>query len=122
MLAPYVLDHGLVKLVARNLDRDRFHNSGQRDHRNVGGTAADVHHHMAVGLGDVNARADRGGQGLFDQIHPAGACLDAGVNDGTLFYLSDSRRNANDHTGLKQAERGHLADELAQHTLGHVIV
>ena len=122
MLAPYVLDHGFIKLVARNLNRGGFHNTRQGDHRYVSGTAADVHHHMAIGLGDVNARANRGSQRLFDQIYPAGTRLNAGINDGTLFYLSNSRGNANHHAGLKKAEGGYLTDKLAQHSLGHIVV
>ena len=73
MLAPYVLHDGLVELVAGDLDGGGLHDAGQGDDRDVGGAAADVHDHVAVGLGDVDARADGGGHGLLNQIDPPGA-------------------------------------------------
>ncbi len=57
VLAPYVLHDGLVELVAGDLDGGGLHDAGQGDDRDVGGAAADVHDHVAVGLGDVDARA-----------------------------------------------------------------
>ena len=76
----------------------------QGDDGDVGGAAADIHDHMAVGLGDVDARTDGGGQGLLDEVHPAGAGLDARVDDGPLLHLGDAGGHADDHAGLEEAE------------------
>ena len=64
--------HRLAEGVPRHLDGGGLHNAGQGDDGDVGGSATDVHHHVAVGLGDVNPRADGGGQGLFNEVHPPG--------------------------------------------------
>jgi len=77
---------------------------------------------VAVGLVDVDARADGGGQRLLDEIDPSGPGLNARVDDGPLLHLGDAGGDADDHTGFKQADGGHLADELPEHPLGHVIV
>ena len=117
-----ILHHGLGEGVTGHLDGGGLHDAGQGDDSDVGGAAADVDHHVAVGLGDVNAGADGGSQRLLDQVHPAGTGLNAGVDDGTLFDLGDAGGHANDQTGLEQADGGHLADELTEHTLGHIVV
>src|SRR5699024_10205014 len=117
-----ILDHRLVELVAGDLDGGGLHHAAQRDDGNVGGAAADVHHHVAVGLGDVDARADGGGHRLLDQVGPAGTRLDAGVHHGALLYLGDAGGHADEQTGLGEGEGGHLLDELLEHPLGHVIV
>ena len=122
MLAPYVLHDGLVELVAGDLDGGGLHDAAEGDDGDVGGAAADVHHHVAVRLGDVYARADGGGQRLLNEVDLPGAGLDAGVDDGALLHLGDAGRHADDHPGLEQPEGGHLADEFPQHPLGHVVV
>ena len=77
---------------------------------------------MAVGLGDVDAGADGGGDGLFDQIHLPGAGLDTCVDDGALLDLSDAGGHADNDPGLEEGHAGHLVNEFLQHFLGHVVV
>ena len=77
---------------------------------------------MAVGLGDVDAGADGGRHGLLDEVGLPGAGLDAGVDDGALLHLGDAGGHADQHPGLEELEARHLADELPQHLLRHVIV
>ncbi|MPM11724.1 hypothetical protein SDC9_58074 [bioreactor metagenome] len=122
MLTAYVLDDGLVKLVARDFNGTGFYDAGERNHGDIGSTAADIHHHVPVWLGDVDARSDGGGQRLLDQEHLTRARLDARVNDGALFHLGDAGGYADHDPGLKKAESAHLADELLKHPLGHIVV
>ena len=77
---------------------------------------------MAVGLGDVDAGADGGGHGLFNEVDLPGAGLDARVDDGTLLHLGDAGGHADDDPGLKEGHAGHLVDELPQHPLRHIVV
>ena len=123
VLAAHILDDGLVELVAGHLDGGGLHHAAEGDDGDVAGAAADIHHHVAVGLGDVDAGADGGGHRLLDEVHPAGTGLDAGVYHGALFYLGDAAGHADDDTGLEQLEAAlHLMDELTEHTLGHVVI
>ena len=122
MLAPHIFDHGLVELVAGHLDGRRLHHAPQGDAGDVRRTAADIHHHMAVRLGDVDARADGGGYRLLNEVHPAAPGLDARVHHSPLFHLGDAGGHADDDPGLKDHEARHLAEELLEHTLRHVVV
>ena len=122
VLPAYVLDNGLVELVARDLDGGGFHDAAQGDDGDIGGAAADVHDHVAVGFGDVDARADGGGQGLLNEKDPPGAGLNARVHHGALLHLGDAGGHADDHPGLEETEGGGLSDKLLEHPLGHVEV
>ena len=75
-----ILHHGLVELVAGYFNRGGLHHAAQGNDGDVGGAAADVHHHVPVGLHDVDARADGGGDGLLNEVHPPAAGLDARVH------------------------------------------
>ena len=122
MLAAHILDHGLVELVPGHLDGGGLHHAAQGDDGDVRRAAADVHHHVPVRLGDVDARADGRGHGLLDQMHPAASGLDARVHHGALLDLGDARGHADDHPGLEDHEARHLAEKFLEHTLRHVVV
>ncbi len=66
--------------------------------------------------------ADGSGHGLFDEVHPAGAGLLAGVNDGALFHLGDDAGDTDHHVGLEQAEAQSLFDKMLDHLFGHFVV
>ena len=112
VLAADILDDGVVKGVAGDLDGGGLHHTGQGDDGNIRGAAADIHHQVALRLGDVNAGADGGGHRLFDEVDLPCACVDAGVDDGPLLHLSDAGGDADDHTGLEKADGSGLADKL----------
>ena len=123
VLAADILHHRLIELVAGDLDGGGLHHAGQGDDSDVRGAAADVHHHVAVGLGDVDAGADGRRHGFFNKVDTAGACLTAGVDDGTLLHLRDAGGDAQHDPGREQVEAaGDLADELLEHPLRHVVV
>ena len=122
MLAAHVLDHGLVQLVAGDLDGGALHHAGQGDDSDVRGAAADVHHHVTVGLGDVDASADGCGHRFFNEVDLPGASLDARVDDGALLDLRNAGGHADDDPGLEEGHARHLVDKLPQHPLRHVVV
>ena len=122
VLAAHIFDDGIVKLIAGHLDGSAFHHAAQRNDRHIGGTAADVHNHIAVGLGNLNAGADGRSHRLLDEIDLPGTGLGAGVDDGTLFHLGDDGRHTDDHIGLEQTEAQHLMDEFLNHFLRHFII
>jgi hypothetical protein len=73
VLALDVLDDRLVHLVGSDADRAAVHDAGQRDDRDVGRSAADVHDHVAGRLGDRQARADGRRHRLLDDEHLRGS-------------------------------------------------
>ena len=61
------LGNAAVKGIARHRNAGSAHPSAHTDDRNVGGTAADIHHHTAMGLPDLQAGAQRGSDRLIHQ-------------------------------------------------------
>ncbi len=91
----------------------------QRNHGNVRRAAADIHHHVARGLGDRQSRADRRHHGLLHEIHFAGLGAIGRVLHGALLHL----RNLGGHADHDARMHQHLAvvrllDEVVQHLLG----
>ncbi len=90
----------------------------KRNHGDVRRAAADIHHHVARGLGNRQARADRRHHGLLHQIHFAGLGAIGRVLDRALLHLRNLRRHADHDPRMHQ----HLAvvrllDEVVQHLL-----
>jgi hypothetical protein len=123
VLALDVLDDRLVELVAADADRLAGDDAGERDHGDLGGAAADVDDHVAAGLGDRQAGADRRGHRLLDEEHLAGAGGQRRVADRPLLDLGDALGHADDDARLDQglAVVGPV-DEVAHHRLGDLEV
>ena len=94
----------------------------ERDDGHLARATADVDHHPPDRLGDVQARADRGGDRLLDQVHTTRPGRERGLLDRPLLDLGDPRRRAHDQTGVGPMSVEHLADEVAQHLLGDLEV
>ena len=122
VLAAHILHHSLIELVAGDLDRGGFHHTGEGDHSDIRRTAADVHHHVAVGLGDVDARADGRRYRLLNKIHLPGAGLNTGIDDGALLNLRDTGGHADDDPGLEEGKARDLMNKLLEHPLRHIVV
>ena len=117
-----VVDDRLVELVAADPDRLRDDDPAERDHRHLGGAAADVDDHRAGRLGDRQAGADRRRHRLLDQVGLAGAGREAGLLDRPLLDPGDAGGDADDDARVGEAVGVHLLDEVAQHLLGDVEV
>ena len=91
----------------------------QRNHRDVRRSAADIHHHVARGLGDRQPCADGRHHRLFHQVNLAGLGAISRVLDRALLHLRNLRRHADHDPRMHQ----HLAvvrllDEVVEHLLG----
>ena len=103
VLALDVLRDRLVHRVAGDADRLAVDDAGQRDDRDVGRAAADVHDHVAGRFGDRQPGADRRGHRLFDQVHLAGLRAIGAVLDRAPLDLRDLRRHADDDARADEA-------------------
>jgi hypothetical protein len=118
-----VLDDRLVHLVARHAHRLAVDDARERDDGDVGGAAADVHDHVARGLGDRHAGADGGRHRFFDEVHLARLGAVGAVLHRALLDLRDLRGHADDdarahpHVAVVR-----LLDEVGQHLLGDLEV
>ena len=122
VLALDVADDRLVELVAADADRLGHDDAAERDHGDLAGAAADVHDHVARGLADREAGADRGSHRLLDQIGVAGAGGEAGLLDRALLDPGHAGGHADHHARVRPAVLVDLLDEVAEHLLGHVEV
>src|SRR5208337_268047 len=114
-----ILQNGFVHLVATHPHRFGIDDARQGDDRHFGGAAADVHHHVADGLGDGQPGADGRGHRLLDEIDFPGPGRFRRLPHRPLFHRGDTRGDADDDAGPDQrAAVVYLADEVAQHGLG----
>ena len=113
-----VLHEGLVKLIPGGGEAGGGHHAPQGGDRHVGGPTPDVHHHVALGLGDVHPGPQGGGQRLLHQVDPPGAGLEAGLHHRPFRYLGDTGGDADQQTGLQQPPGGGLVEEGSDHGLG----
>src|SRR5262249_1781062 len=123
IFALQVVHDGLIHLVAGHAHGTRIHDAAERDHGDVGGAAADVHHHVTAGLSNRQAGADRGDHGLLHQVNFARLGAVGRVHHSALFDLRDLGRHADHDARVHQ----HLAvvrllDEIVQHFLGDLEV
>ena len=80
------------------------------------------HNHVAIGAADIEICTQRSGQGLFDQIDPAGASLHGRLDDRPLLNFGDAAGHADDDPGLDQRVAHDLLEKGRQHLLGHVVI
>ena len=119
MLALDVLRDRLVHGVAGDAHRLAVDDAGERDDRDVGRPAADVHDHVAGGFGNRQPGADRRGHRLFDQVHLAGLGAIGAVLHRAALHLRNLRRHADDDARADEALAAvGLLDEVAEHLLG----
>ena len=117
--------NGLVETIAGQTQRAGGHDAAERDDGHLRGTAADVHHHGAGGLGHGQVGTHGRGHGLLDEVGLAGAGLDGGLEHGAFLHRGGAAGNADDDAGLRLPgilPLGGLVDEGRQHRLGHIVV
>jgi hypothetical protein len=73
-------------------------------------------------LGDRQARADRGGHRLLDEIRLSRSRGEGRLLDGALLDAGHARGHAHDDTRVCEPVLVHLLDEVAKHLLRHVEV
>ena len=119
MVAADIGDDRLVHLVAADPHRAGIDDAAERQHRDLGGAAADVDHHRAGRLGDRQAGADRRRHRLLDQEDPARAGALGRFLDGAALDRGRAGGHADDDLRAGEAAAVvHLADEVLDHLLG----
>ena len=96
--------------------------AAQAQHGDIGSAAADIDDHAAVGLGDVDAGAEGGGNRLVDQVDLTGTGGHHGLHHGVALDASDGSGHAYRHPGLDHVGAVHLLDEAADQLTGHGVV
>ncbi len=115
----HVADDRLIEIVAGDADGFADADVGQGDDRDFRRAAADVDDHAGGGFGDRKPRADGGGHGLFDQIHPPCPGALGAVVHGAPLDGGDSRWDRDDHARADEMLSAmHPADEIGEHRLG----
>ena len=103
VLEPDVVGDRVVEVVAAHPQRAGDDQAAERDHGDLRSAAADVDDHAPDGLADVDPGADRGRQGLLDQVHLARTRAQRGLLDRPPLDLRDPRRRADDHPRAREA-------------------
>ena len=112
----------VVLLIAAHPDRFRDDDAAERDHGHLARPPAHVEDHASGRLAHGQARADRRGHRLLDQIGLPGPRRETGLLDRSLLDPGDARGDADHHPGVREAILVDPLDEVAQHLLGHVEV
>jgi hypothetical protein len=117
-------DDRRVELVAADADRRVRDDTRKRDHRDLGGSAADVDDHVAGRCLDREAHTDGRSHGLVDHVDTLRAGGHRGGAHGAALELGDARGNADDHPRLdaENAFGGDLLEEMTEHHFRHVHV
>src|SRR5215207_9507077 len=123
VLALDVVGNGFVEAVAPDSQGASDDDPVERDHRDLGGAAADVDNHIARGIGDRHASPDGRSQRFGDQKSLARPGGEGGVPHGPPFDAGHPGRNADHDLWPHQREAAAaLVDEVAQHLLGDDVV
>ena len=93
--------------------------AAERRDGDLGRAATDVDDERPDWLADGEACADRGRHRLFDQKGVGRPRCQRGPSDGVALHLGDSARDADHHVGMRANVPRGLADEVAEHLLGH---
>ena len=109
-------------MVARDADAGGLDLAAEAQHGDVGGAAADVDDHPAIGDGDVDAGAEGGGDRLIDEVDLTGTGGHDGLHHGVALDAGDGGGHADGHPGLDHVGAVDLIDEVADQLAGHGVV
>src|SRR6201999_1308960 len=120
VIAADVVDDGLVEAVAADAGGGGVDDAVEGDHGHLGGAAADVQHHGALGFVHRQAGAGGRGHGFLDQVPLARAGAGGRLTDGAAFDLGRAVGHAHQHArgGTEVAVAVRLLDEVLQHLFG----
>jgi hypothetical protein len=116
-----VLDDGLIEFVAAKTNGVRDDHPSKGNYGYLGGSAPDVANHVPGRLMNRDLRADRGSQGLFDNLNLASARLVSAFLNRPVLDVGYATRYADDHPWFYEAMPGHdLGNEIPNHLFGGV--
>ena len=109
-------------MVARHANTGGLDLAAQRQDSDIGGAAADINDHPAIGLGDVDAGTQCSGNGLIDQVDLTGTSGHHGLHHGITLNAGDGSGHADSHPGLDHVGAVHLIHKPADQLPGHGVV
>ena len=123
MLLSHVADNRFVKIIACDLDGCAHHGSSQRNYRNIGRTAADIHDHVAARSGNIDTSSDCSRNRFFNNRDLSCACLIGCILNSFLLYLSYAAGYADCDSGAAESLSAEcFLDEVFHHLLCYGIV
>src|SRR5208282_688699 len=121
MVAADIGNDRLVHLVPADPNRSAIDDAAKRQHRHLGGPAADIYDHRAGRLGHRKAGTDRCRHRLLDQKDPPCASTFSRFSDRAPLYRGRARGHTDDD--LRRGEASavvRLADEMLDHFLRYL--
>src|SRR5271156_4624977 len=121
MVAADIGNDRLVHLVPADPNRSAIDDAAKRQHRHLGGPAADIYDHRAGRLGHRKAGTDRCRHRLLDQKNPPCASTFSRFSDRAPLYRGRARGHTDDD--LRRGEAAavvRLADEMLDHFLRYL--
>ena len=119
VLQTHVAQDGFIQFIAGDTNGFAVGDGIHRDHRDVGGAAADIDHQIAFRFVHGNAGADGRGHGFLDQMHLPHARHGGRIDDGLFFHLGDTGGNAHHHARPDEPViLQYLFDEIGNHFVG----
>ena len=112
----------VIIVVARHTDTGCLDLAAQRQDSDIGGAAADINDHPAIGLGDVDAGTQCSGNGLIDQVDLTSTGGHHGLHHGIALNAGDGSGHADSHPGLDHVGAVHLIHKPADQLPGHGVV
>ena len=117
-----VLENLLIIVVTGHAHTGGLDLAAKAQHGDIRGAAADINDHAAVRLGDVDAGAEGGGDGLVDQVHLTGTGGHHGLHHGIALNAGDGSGHTDSHPGLDHVGAVHLIHKPADQLPGHGVV
>ena len=125
VVAPHVLNDGVVHAGAPGLHGARVDDAGHRQHGHLRGAAADIHNHVAAGPMYRQTGANRRDYGLVHDEYLARPGVARRLLDRPAVHRSGAMRNTNHqppYGGAEETQAQGLDDEMLEHLLGDFVV
>ena len=123
MFLTHVTHDRLIEIVSRDLNGSADNRTAQGNYRDIGSAAADIHDHIAAGLGNVNPCTDRRSNGLLYDGDLSGARLISGILNRLLLYFRNTAWHTDRNAGFPECLLTQsLLDKIFHHLLCYLIV
>ena len=100
-----VADNGFIHFVAAHAHRCATDRVVQRNHRDIGGTATNIHDHVTHGVFHRDAHTDSGSHRFVNQVDFLRTSLLGGIDNGAGFHFGNAARHAHNNAGPDNPQR-----------------
>mgnify|MGYP006899995314 CR=1 FL=1 len=118
----HILGNAAVKGVACHRHAGGFYTATHADDGNVGGSAADVHDHAAVGFANLQTGTQGSGNRLVHQKDLLGPGPHDRLDHGVSLDAGNLRGHADRDAGFEDAGTADLVDKADDELIGHAMV